>query len=136
MTGQEALDLMNSDAKVIYNFLILRNNKRKWIPNMFRRWVPVVYFDSADGCEYLGDPILLDHHVRMRYDGAMAHPKYPYECIIAKVHKDDLDEFIAAMDTLIRKHLLLGHTDYTTSCTEIILSMADLNSVNLKLKEV
>lgn len=136
MTGQEALDFMNSDAKVIYNFLILRSNKHKWIPNIFRRWIPVVYIDSADGCEYLGDPVLTDHHVRIRYDSAMSHPTYSYECIIAKVHRDDLDKFIAAMDALLRKHLLLGHTDYIKCCVEIILRIADLKSVNLKAREV
>lgn len=136
MTGQEAINFMNSGAKVIYNFLILRTSRRKWIPKIFRKWIPVIYFDSADGCEWVGDPLLRQHHVRMRYYGAMDHPKYPYTCVIAKVHKDDIDNFVSAMDDLIRKHLLLGHTDYTEFCTEVIMSMADTQSVDLKLKEV
>ena len=121
MEFKSATDLIDAGVNIHFNFFMI-NTKHEFL-NRFRKWLPLVYFDSRDGCKWVGNSVLVDHHVRMRYDTELSHPNYKYYVIFAKVHKDDFEKFVECMEVINKKHLLIGNTDYPKFCKEIVLKM-------------
>lgn len=71
----------------------------------------------VDTPEYLADQLFIKHKVRVNFNkGEMKRPGGPYVVVFCTVRKKDTDRFLAAMDELPNKMLLLGHDDYTEYC--------------------
>ena len=70
------------------------------------------YFAYLDTDEYLADMLFHDHEVRVHYGAEYARKDSPYLMIFCKVRKRNEDAFIAALEELPNRMLLLGHTDY------------------------
>ena len=74
------------------------------------------HFAFLDTEEYLADQLLVRRGVRVRFGDEYHAPDAPYLVIFCKCRKRDADAFLAAMEELPGKMLLLGHADFPDCC--------------------
>lgn len=77
------------------------------------------YYAFLDTDAYLADPIFIKHQVRVRFREEYVRNDSPYRVIFCQVRKRDRMRFLAAMEELPNKMLLLGHTDYLETCCSL-----------------
>ena len=74
------------------------------------------YYAFLDTDVYLADQLFIKHQVRVRFREEYVRNDSPYRVIFCQVRKRDRMRFLAAMEELPNKMLLLGHTDYLETC--------------------
>ena len=74
------------------------------------------YYAFLDTDAYLADQLFIKHQVRVRFGEEYVRNDSPYRVIFCQVRKRDRIRFLAAMEELPNKMLLLGHTDYLETC--------------------
>ena len=82
---------------------------------IFRR--TFMYIDSP---EHLGDKEFINQKLRVWFKGSYVNPSEPYQMVVCKVRKRDVQKFYAAMEALPRRMLLMGHEDYEEYCEGMI----------------
>lgn len=77
------------------------------------------YYAFLDTGAYLADQLFIMHQVRVHFREEYARDGSPYRVIFCRVRKRDQKRFVAAMEELPNKMLLLGYTDYLEACHTI-----------------
>jgi len=75
------------------------------------------YFDTK---EYLADQLFIRHKVRVWYGKEFARPDSPYRFIFCHVRKQDVPEFLAALEELKKSMLICGYTDYESEVSNML----------------
>lgn len=70
------------------------------------------HFCYIDRKEYFADELFIEHKLRVWFYKEMHRQDTGYVIIFCKVRKCDETLFFKAMEELINKMILLGHTDY------------------------
>ena len=78
---------------------------RKFSP----RFAHFAFFDTKD---YLADPLFIRHQVRVWFGKELSMPDSPYRILLCHVRKQDVPEFLAALEELKNSMLICGYTDY------------------------
>ena len=74
------------------------------------------YYAFLDTEEYLADQLFIKHQVRVHFREEYARKDSQYRVIVCRVRKRDQMRFLAALEELPKKMLLLGHTNYLDTC--------------------
>lgn len=74
------------------------------------------YFAFLDTDAYLADQLFIKHQVRVHFREEYMRDDSPYRVIFCRVRKRDRARFLAALEELPKKMLLLGYTDYLDTC--------------------
>ena len=77
------------------------------------------YYAYMDTDAYLADQLFIKHQVRVHFREEYARDGFPYRVIFCHVRKRDQERFLAALNELPGKMMLLGHTDYLDACRAI-----------------
>lgn len=78
------------------------------------------HFCYIDRKEYYADDLFIKHKLRVWFYKEMHRQDTGYVIIFCKVRKCDENLFFKAMEELINKMILLGHTDYSDFCEHIL----------------
>lgn len=79
-----------------------------------------LYF-FVDTPKYLADQLFIKHKVRVNFKkGEFRRKGDKYVVVECTVRKKDTGRFIAALDELPNKMLLLGYDDYEAYCNEVM----------------
>lgn len=74
------------------------------------------YYAFLDTKEYLADQLFIKHQVRVHFREEYGRKDSQYRVIVCRVRKRDQTRFLAALEELPKRMLLLGHTDYLETC--------------------
>lgn len=77
------------------------------------------YYCFVDAARYLADALFISHKVRVWFKQEYLKEGTNYLIIFCKVRKKDKEEFLAALEELKSKTLLLGYNDYQDFCEEL-----------------
>ena len=77
------------------------------------------YYAFLDTDAYLADQLFIKHQVHVHFREEYGRNDSPYRVIFCCVRKRDQARFLAALEELPNKMLLLGHTDYLEVCCSL-----------------
>ena len=77
------------------------------------------YYAYMDTDAYLADQLFIKHQVRVHFREEYVRDGSPYRVIFCHVRKRDQERFLAALNELPGKMMLLGYTDYLDACRAI-----------------
>ena len=83
------------------------------------------YYCFFDVAQYLADEIFIKHKVRVWFRQEFQKHESNYLVIFCKVKKKDKKEFLASLEELKSKMLLLGYTDYPDFCEELMKNLEE-----------
>lgn len=82
------------------------------------------YFFYFDTDEYLADSVFAEHGLKVRFTREeWVKPGFHYRGILCSVKRKDEWKFIDAIDSVKKKMLLCGHTDYEQECLKFLNEM-------------
>ena len=84
------------------------------------------YFLFFDTKPYLADQLFIRHKVRVWFGNEYESEDSPYIGIFCRVKKQDVPEFLAALQELKRSMLICGHTDYETTISNLLKGMEQM----------
>lgn len=96
--------------------------RRKWknFSKSPRNWLIFRYIEvQEEGNRYLADQLFIKHQVRVHFREEYVRDGSPYRVIFCHVRKRDQERFLAALNELPGKMMLLGYTDYLDACHAI-----------------
>ncbi len=82
------------------------------------------YFCYVDTNEYLADRIFIRRKINVLAGDEYGSDTSDYVIVFCKVKKKHREEFVAAMEELEKKMLLLGHRDYMEFCGRLQVKKA------------
>lgn len=74
------------------------------------------YIDTKD---HAGEPVFLNHGLKVKLEKEYEKEGYPYCIIVCKIRKGNADDFMICMQKIANKILLSGHFDYADFCQEL-----------------
>ena len=77
------------------------------------------YYCFVDTEKYLADALFIRHGVRVNFQQEYQKAGTNYLIIFCKVRKKEKEEFLAALEELKNKMILLGHVDYQEFCEKL-----------------
>ena len=75
--------------------------------------------------EALATSVLLKHDVRAKFVHLLTREDTDYVLVQMKIHRNDRQKFLDAMEDLKTKMLICGHPDYETRAGEFIRELED-----------
>ena len=82
------------------------------------------YFCYVDTHEYVADRIFVRRKINVLAGDEYGSEQSKYVIVFCKVKKKDREEFLAAMEELEKKMLILGHRDYMEFCSRLQVKKA------------
>ena len=84
-----------------------------------------LHYAYVDTRDYLADPLLRKHEVGIRFGDEYAKPNEEFKIIFCKVKKKHKHQFEKAMNELVDKMLICGHSRYESFCDYIMSELSE-----------
>ena len=89
------------------------------------RFAKHLLYAFIDVPEALATSVLLKNNVRAKFVHLMTREDTDYVLVQMKIHRNDRQKFLDAMEDLKTKMLICGHADYETCAGEFIRELED-----------
>lgn len=90
------------------------------------RFAKHLLYAFLDVPEALATSVLLKHDVRAKFVHLMTREDTDYVLVQMKIHRNDRQKFLDAMEDLKTKMLICGHADYEACAGELIRELEDI----------
>ena len=89
------------------------------------RFAKHLLYAFIDVPEALATSVLLKHNVRAKFVHLLTREDTDYVLVQMKIHRNDRQKFLDAMEDLKTKMLICGHSDYEACAGEFIRELED-----------
>ena len=90
------------------------------------RFAKHLLYAFIDVPEALATSVLMKHNVRAKFVHLMTREDTDYVLVQMKIHRNDRQKFLDAMEDLKTKMLICGHADYEACAGELIRELEDI----------
>lgn len=90
------------------------------------RFAKHLLYAFLDVPEALATSVLLKHDVRAKFVHLMTREDTDYVLVQMKIHRNDRQKFLDAMEDLKTKMLICGHADYEACAGKLIRELEDI----------
>ena len=97
----------------------MAKNTALYIP-IKKRSIRYSYFMYFDKEPYLADQLFIKYKIRVWFDEEIRRQNWPYLSVICHVRKDDVPEFMNALEELKTSMLICGYMDYEEEISNYI----------------
>lgn len=87
-----------------------------------------------DTDKYMADQLFINHCVRVKFGSEFIKAGTPYRFICCRIKKKDEQQFLAALNEMDKKAILLGYHEYEKYCGTL-LEVTDLLRKNEQMKK-
>ena len=90
------------------------------------RFAKHLLYAFLDVPEALATSVLMKHNVRAKFVHLMTREDTDYVLVQMKIHRNDRQKFLDAMEDLKTKMLICGHSDYEARAGALIRELEDI----------